>query len=59
MDFKKIKDIAKTAIDKTAEGLNKANDMRKKAALETKITLPASVLYLLTIIPSAFLRAGS
>lgn len=41
MDFKKIKDIAKTAVDKTAEGINKANEMRKKAALETKITLPA------------------
>jgi hypothetical protein len=42
MDFKKIKDLAKTAVDKTAEGISKANDMRKKAALETKITLPAS-----------------
>jgi len=41
MDFKKIKDIAKTAVDKTTEGISKANDMRKKAALETKITLPA------------------
>lgn len=42
MDFKKLKDIAKTAVDKTAEGLDKANEMRKKASLETKITLPAS-----------------
>ena len=42
MDFKKISDLAKTAVDKTAEGISKANDMRKKAALETKITLPAS-----------------
>lgn len=42
MDFNKIKELTKNAIDKTAEGLNKANDMRKKAALETKITLPAS-----------------
>lgn len=42
MDFKKIGDLAKTAVDKTAEGISKANDMRKKAALETKITLPAS-----------------
>ena len=41
MDFKKIKDLAKTAVDKTAEGISKANDLRKKAALETKITLPA------------------
>lgn len=29
MDFKKLKDIAKTAVDKTAEGLDKANEMRK------------------------------
>lgn len=42
MDFNKLKELTKNAIDKTAEGLNKANDMRKKAALETKITLPAS-----------------
>ena len=42
MDFNKIKELTKKAIDKTAEGLNNANDMRKKAALETKITLPAS-----------------
>lgn len=42
MDFKKLKDIAKTVVDKTAEGLDKANEMRKKASLETKITLPAS-----------------
>ncbi|WP_049506370.1 hypothetical protein [Streptococcus oralis] len=42
MDFKKLKDIAKTAVDKTAEGISKANDIRKKAALETKITLPAN-----------------
>ena len=25
MDFKKLKDIAKTAVDKTAEGISKAN----------------------------------
>lgn len=42
MDFKKLKELTKTAVDKTAEGISKANDMRKKAALETKITLPAS-----------------
>lgn len=42
MDFKKIKNLAKTAVDKTAEGISKANDIRKKAALETQITLPAS-----------------
>lgn len=42
IDFKKISDLAKTAVDKTAEGISKANDIRKKVALETKITLPAS-----------------
>lgn len=42
MDFNKLKELTKNAIDKTAEGLNNANYMRKKAALETKITLPAS-----------------
>lgn len=42
MDFKKIKELAKAAVDKTAEGLDKANEMRKKASLETKLTLPAS-----------------
>lgn len=42
MDFKKIKELAKTTVDKTAEGLDKANEMRKKASLETKLTLPAS-----------------
>lgn len=42
MDFKKLKDITKTAVNKTAEGISKANDVRKRAALETKITLPAS-----------------
>ena len=44
MDFKKLKELTKTAVDKTAEGISKANDMRKKAALETKITLPQSVI---------------
>lgn len=42
MDFKKLKELAKTAVDKTTEGLDKANEMRKKASLETKITLPAA-----------------
>ena len=42
MDFKKLKELAKTAVDKTAEGLDKANEMRKKTSLETKITLPAA-----------------
>lgn len=42
MDFNKIKELTKNAVDKTAEGINKANDIRKKAALETKIVLPES-----------------
>ena len=42
MDFKKLKELAKTAVDKTAEGLDTANEMRKKASLETKLTLPAA-----------------
>lgn len=42
MDFKKLKELTKTAVDKTAEGLDKVNEMRKKASLETKITLPAA-----------------
>ena len=41
MDFNKLKDLAKTAVNKTAEGISKANEIRKKASLETKITLPA------------------
>ena len=41
MEFNKLKDLAKTAVDKTAEGISKANKIRKKASLETKITLPA------------------
>lgn len=42
MDFTKLKELAKTAVDKTSEGINKANEMRKKASLETKLTLPAT-----------------
>ncbi|MBP2621157.1 hypothetical protein ACVRXQ_11940 [Streptococcus panodentis] len=42
MDFEKLKGFAKTAVDKTAEGIGAANKKRKKAAAETKITLPAS-----------------
>lgn len=41
MDFNKLKDLAKTAVNKTAEGISKANEIRKKASLETKTTLPA------------------
>ncbi|MDQ0221694.1 hypothetical protein [Streptococcus moroccensis] len=42
MDFDKLKSLAKTAADKTKDGIVKANDMRNKANQETKISLPAS-----------------
>lgn len=42
MDFNKLKDFAKSAAEKTADGIGKANELRKKAGQETKITLPAS-----------------
>lgn len=42
MDFNKLKDFAKTAVNKTVDGVNKANDLRKKASQEVKLTLPAS-----------------
>jgi len=38
MDFNKIKDFAKKATDKTADGISSMNEMRKKAAQETKIS---------------------
>lgn len=36
MDFNKIKSFAKKATEKTADGLSSMNEMRKKAAQETK-----------------------
>lgn len=39
MDFGKLKDIAKTATEKTVAGVSKANEMRKKASQETKISV--------------------
>lgn len=42
MDFNKLKYFAKTATEKTIDGISKANEARKKASQETKITLPAS-----------------
>lgn len=38
MDFNKIKDLAKKATEKTADGISSMNEMRKKAAQETKIS---------------------
>lgn len=37
MDFGKLKDFAKTAVDKTVKGVSTANDIRKRAAQEVKI----------------------
>lgn len=39
MDFGKLKDIAKTATEKTVAGVSKANEKRKKASKETKISV--------------------
>lgn len=38
MDFNKFKDFAKKATEKTADGISSMNEMRKKAAQETKIS---------------------
>lgn len=42
MDFNKFKEMAKAATEKSVEGISKANEIRKKASQETKITIPAS-----------------
>lgn len=42
MDLDKLKSFAKTAVEKTKEGIDKANDIRKKSSAETKMTFPAS-----------------
>lgn len=39
MDYSKIKDLAKKATEKTADGISAMNEMRKKAAQETKISI--------------------
>ena len=39
MDYSKIKDFAKKATEKTADGISSMNEMRKKAAQETKISI--------------------
>lgn len=42
MDLNKLKSLAKTTLEKTKEGIDKANDIRKKASAETKMVFPAS-----------------
>ena len=44
MDFNKIKDFAKKATEKTADGLSSMNEMRKKAAQETKISFGTTTI---------------
>ena len=39
IDFKKISDLAKTAVDKTAEGISKVNDYKKKGGTRNKNNL--------------------
>lgn len=39
MDYSKIKDLAKKATEKTADGISSMNEIRKKAAQETKISI--------------------
>lgn len=39
MDYSKIKDLAKKATEKTVDGISSMNEMRKKAAQETKISI--------------------
>lgn len=44
MDFNKIKDFAKKATEKTADGISTMNEMRKKAAQETKISFGTTTI---------------
>lgn len=44
MDFNKIKSFAKKATEKTADGLSSMNEMRKKAARETKISIGTTTI---------------
>jgi hypothetical protein len=44
MDFNKIKSLAKKATEKTADGLSSMNEMRKKAAQETKISIGTTTI---------------
>ena len=44
MDFNKIKSFAKKATEKTADGISSMNEMRKKAAQETKISVGTTTI---------------
>lgn len=44
MDFNTIKSFAKKATEKTADGLSSMNEMRKKAAQETKISFGTTTI---------------
>ena len=44
MDFNKIKSLAKKATEKTADGISSMNEMRKKAAQETKISFGTTTI---------------
>lgn len=44
MDFNKIKSLAKKATEKTADGISSMNEMRKKAAQETKISIGTTTI---------------
>jgi hypothetical protein len=44
MDFNTIKSFAKKATEKTADGLSTMNEMRKKAAQETKISIGTTTI---------------
>lgn len=44
MDFNKIKNFAKKATEKTADGISSMNEMRKKAAQETKISIGTTTI---------------
>lgn len=44
MDFNKIKNFAKKATEKTVDGISSMNEMRKKAAQETKISIGTTTI---------------
>ena len=44
MDFNKIKSLAKKATEKTVDGISSMNEMRKKAAQETKISIGTTTI---------------
>lgn len=44
MDFDKFKNFAKKATEKTADGISSMNEIRKKAAQETKISIGTTTI---------------